>query len=132
MPLQLDIVTPQERIFSETVDAVTLPTANGEAGLLPGHAAMVSALGAGVLSYTRGGDTQRLVISGGFVEVNQDRVSVLAETAERAADIDAERARLELQEAQAELNAWTGGELAAFDAAKTKLERAQARLLLTK
>jgi F-type H+-transporting ATPase subunit epsilon len=132
MPLQLDIVTPQKPVFSEAVDAVTLPTANGEAGLLPGHAALVSALGAGILTYTRGGETQRLVISGGFVEVNQDRVSVLAEVAEKASDIDAERARLELQEAQSELAAWTGGDTAVFEAAKTKLDRAQARLQLTK
>ncbi len=131
MPLQLDIVTPQAPVFSEAVDSVTLPTVNGEAGLLPGHAALVSALGAGILSYTRGGETQRLMVSGGFVEVNQDRVSVLAEIAETAGDIDAERARLELQEAQAELTALTSGDTDAFDAAKTKLERAQARLQLT-
>ena len=131
MPLQLDIVTPQAPVFSETVDTVTLATANGEVGLLPGHAAMVSALGAGLLSYTRGGETQRLVISGGFVEINHDRVSVLAEVAEKAADIDAERARLELQEAQAELTALTSGSPDAFDAAKAKLDRAQARLQLT-
>jgi F-type H+-transporting ATPase subunit epsilon len=131
MPLQLDIVTPQAPVFSEPVDAVTLPTANGETGILPGHAALVSALGAGVLSYTRGGETQRMVVSGGFVEINQDQVSVLAEVAENAADIDADAARAELQEAQAALNAWTGGDQDAFDTAKTKLDRAQARLQLT-
>ena len=131
MPLQLDILTPQASTLSETVDGVTLPSANGEIGILPGHAALISALGAGVLAYTRGSETQRLVISGGFVEVKQDRVSVLAEVAEKAADIDAEKARAELQEAQAELASWSGGDEETFTAAQTKLERAQARLQLT-
>ena len=131
MPLQLDILTPQASTLSETVDGVTLPSANGEIGILPGHAALISALGAGVLAYTRGSETQRLVISGGFVEVKQDRVSVLAEVAEKAADIDAEKARAELQEAQAELASWSGGDEDTFMAAQNKLERAQARLQLT-
>ena len=130
MPLHLDIVTPQSPVFSEAVDAVTLPTARGEVGLLPGHAALVSALGSGVLSYTRGADTQRLVISGGFVEVNNDRVSVLAEIAEKASDIDAEKVRAELQAANSELAALTSGDQEAFDAAQAKIERAQARLQL--
>ena len=130
MPLHLDIVTPQSPVFSEAVDAVTLPTARGEVGLLPGHAALVSALGSGVLSYTRGADTQRLVISGGFVEVNNDRVSVLAEIAEKASDIDADKVRAELQAANSELAALTGGDTDAFDAAQAKIERAQARLQL--
>ena len=131
MPLQLDILTPQASTLSETVDGVTLPSANGEIGILPGHAALISALGAGVLAYTRGSETQRLVISGGFVEVKQDRVSVLAEVAEKAADVDAEKARAELQEAQSELASWSGGDEETFTAAQTKLERAQARLQIT-
>ncbi len=131
MPLQLDILTPQASTLSETVDGVTLPSANGEIGILPGHAALISALGAGVLAYTRGGETQRLVISGGFVEVKQDRVSVLAEVAEKAADVDADKARAELQEAQSELASWSGGDEETFTAAQTKLERAQARLQIT-
>ncbi len=131
MPLQLDILTPQASTLSETVDGVTLPSANGEIGILPGHAALISALGAGVLAYTRGGETQRLVISGGFVEVKQDRVSVLAEVAEKAADVDVDKARAELLEAQSELASWSGGDEETFTAAQTKLERAQARLQIT-
>ena len=80
--IQLEVVTPERRVLSEMVDGVQVPGLNGELGILPGHVPLISQLQTGVLSYTQGGQVQRLHVSGGFVEVNADRVSVLAEVAE--------------------------------------------------
>ncbi len=77
MALQLDVITPERRLVSEAVDSVTVPGAAGELGILPGHTPLISQLSSGVLSYTQGQTTRRLLVSGGFVEVNADRVSVL-------------------------------------------------------
>lgn len=79
--LQLDVITPEGRLLSEAVDSVTLPGLGGELGILPGHTPLISQLQTGVLSYAQGGTTRRLLVSGGFVEVNADRVSVLADQA---------------------------------------------------
>jgi F-type H+-transporting ATPase subunit epsilon len=89
--LQLDITTPERGVLSEAVDAVTLPGLSGEIGILPGHTPLISQLQTGVLSYTQGTTTRRLHVSGGFVEVSDDRVAVLAELAERPEEIDAAR-----------------------------------------
>jgi ATP synthase F1 epsilon subunit len=78
------------------------------AGILPGHTPLISQLKTGVLSYTQGGTTRRLLVSGGFVEVNEDRVSVLADFAEFPEEVDAARARLERDEAEKQLGAFTG------------------------
>ncbi len=129
MPLQLDVITPERRLLSEQVDAATVPGLGGELGILPGHTPLISQLKTGVLSYTRGGETRRLLVSGGFVEVNDDRVSVLADFAEFPEEIDAARARLERDEAERRLAAFTGSpeELAE---AQAQLDRADARLQL--
>jgi F-type H+-transporting ATPase subunit epsilon len=129
MPLQLDVITPERRLLSEEVDAATVPGLGGELGILPGHTPLISQLKTGVLSYTRGGETRRLLVSGGFVEVNEDRVSVLADFAEFPEEVDAARARLERDEAERRLAAFTGSpeELAE---ASAQLERAGARLQL--
>ena len=108
MALQLDVITPERRLLSETVDAVTVPGLGGELGILPGHTPLISQLQTGVLSYTQGGTTRRLLVSGGFVEVNDDRVSVLADLAEFPEEMDAARARTEREEAERRLGAFTG------------------------
>ncbi|HEX8734052.1 MAG TPA: ATP synthase F1 subunit epsilon, partial [Pyrinomonadaceae bacterium] len=110
-------------------DAVTVPGANGEIGILPNHAPLISALKPGILAYTRGGATERLVVSGGFIEVSTDKVSVLADVAETAGEIDADAARAEYAATEKTLGAWSGSE-ADFEVEKEKLERAQARLQL--
>ncbi len=74
--LNLEIVTPEKKVFSETVDAVTVPTASGEVGILENHAPLISALKAGILSYSKAGATERMMIAGGFLEVSQNNVSV--------------------------------------------------------
>lgn len=127
--LKLEIVTPEKKVFDETVDAVTVPTATGEVGILPNHAPLISSLKPGILSYTNKGANERMVISGGFIEVNSNKVSILADVAEKADEIDAEAARLEREEAEKILGSWNGTE-EEFETEREKLERAQARLQL--
>lgn len=127
--IQLDVVTPERRVLSEAVDMVTVPGLAGELGILPGHTPLISQLQTGVLSYTVGGRTQQLHVSGGFIEVNDDHVSVLAEVAERPEEIDAARAKLAREHVEKELNAWTGTE-EDFEKARAKLERSMVRIQL--
>ena len=127
--IQLEVVTPERRLLSEAVDSVTVPGMNGELGILPGHTPLISQLQTGVLSYSKGGATERLHVSGGFVEVNADRVSVLAEIAERPEEIDAARARLAREHAEKTLSAFTGTE-EDFEVARARLERSVVRLQL--
>ena len=129
MPLQLDVITPERRLLSEQVDAVTVPGLGGELGILPGHTPLISQLQTGVLSYTQGPTARRMMISGGFVEVSDDRVSVLADLAEFPEEVDAARARAEREEAERLLGGFSGSpeELAEL---RTRLDRAGARLQL--
>lgn len=127
--LKLEIVTPEKKVVDETVDSVTIPTTNGEIGILQNHAPLISALKSGVLSYTKGGAAERMVVSGGFVEVGVNTVSVLADVAETAAEINVDAARSEREQLEKALGAWNGTQ-ADFDIEKEKLERAQARLQL--
>ena len=127
--LNLEIVTPEKKVLSEAVDSVTIPTASGEVGILQNHAPLISSLKAGVLAYTKAGATERMVVSGGFVEVSQNNVSILADVAETADEIDVEKARAELGEMQKELGA-AKGSLDETEAERERLETAQARLAL--
>ena len=127
--LQLEVVTPERRVLSEYVNAVNVPGRNGELGILPGHAALISELKTGVLAYTQDGSTFQLHVSGGFVEVKADRVSVLAEIAERPDEIDVTRARAAKEQAEKVLNAASGDE-ADFQKAQAELERSTVRLQL--
>jgi F-type H+-transporting ATPase subunit epsilon len=127
--LKLEVVTPERRVLSEPVNSVTVPGRNGEMQILPGHAALISELKTGVLAYSQDGATHQLHVSGGFVEVNDDRVSVLAEIAERPEEIDAARARLAREHTEKQLSAWSGTE-EDFEKARVKLERSMVRLQL--
>ena len=127
--LKLEVVTPERRLLSESVNSVTVPGRNGEMQILPGHAALISELKTGVLAYNQEGTTHQLHVSGGFVEVNDDRVSVLAEIAERPEEIDAARARLARDHTEKQLSAWSGTE-EDFEKARVKLERSMVRLQL--
>src|SRR3954471_20024643 len=98
--LKLEIVTPEKRVLDAEVDSVTVPTASGEAGILPHHAPLVSALKPGVLAYSVKGSTDRIAVSGGFVEVNNDKVAVLVDVAETAAEIDAATAKNDRESAE--------------------------------
>jgi F-type H+-transporting ATPase subunit epsilon len=127
--IKLDIVTPEKKVLSETVDSVTVPTLAGEVGILPNHAPLISALKPGILSINKGGAVQKMVISGGFVEVGANTVSVLAEVAETADEIDAEQARADAAEAEKVLAA-SKDAIEDTEAEQEKLGRAQARLQL--
>ena len=127
--LQLEVVTPERRVLAEAVNSVTVPGRNGDMQILPGHAALISELQTGVLAYNHGGTTQQLHVSGGFIEVNNDKVSVLAEIAERPEEIDAARARLAREHTEKQLSSWSGSE-EDFEKAQVKLERSLVRLQL--
>jgi F-type H+-transporting ATPase subunit epsilon len=130
MALQLDVITPERRLLSEQADSVTVPGLGGELGILPGHTPLISALQTGVLSYVQGGTTRRLLVSGGFVEVNNDRVSVLADLAEFPEEVDAARARAEREEAERQLGGFTGTPEELADV-RARLDRATTRLQLS-
>ncbi len=92
MPLRLEIVTGERMVFSDDVDMVIAPGIDGELGILPKHTPMLTALGIGELRAKKGGDELSFAIGGGFMQVYKDRVIVLADTAERAEEIDIARA----------------------------------------
>jgi F-type H+-transporting ATPase subunit epsilon len=127
--LQLEVVTPERRVLAEPVDMVTLPGLSGELGILPGHTPLISQLKTGVLSYSKDGRSSQLHVSGGFLEIRDDHVSVLAEIAERPEEIDAARARLAREHVEKQLNSWSGTE-EDFEKARVKLERSMVRLQL--
>lgn len=93
MPIQLEIVTPERLAYSDMVDSVQLPGSEGELGVLPHHAPLVSLLGIGELRIRKGGAEESFAIVGGFLQVLPDKVVVLAETADMASEIDLERAQ---------------------------------------
>ena len=127
--LQLEVVTPERRVLAEAVNSVTVPGRAGEMQILPGHAALIAELKTGVLTYNQSGATSQLHVSGGFIEVSNDRVSVLAEIAERPDEIDAARARLAREHTEKQLSAWSGSE-EDFEKARAKLERSMVRIQL--
>ena len=105
MPIQLEIVTPEQRIYSGSVESVKVPGSEGSFGVLPRHVPMLAGVAVGVIFFKEAsaGD-QYASTSGGFVEVDGQSVTVLAETAELAGHIDADRARAARQRAEDRLN----------------------------
>ena len=89
----MEIVTPERMLFSDEVAFAVFPATEGEIGVLPHHASLISSLAAGNLKMEVKGKTEHLAISGGMLEVLQNKVSVLAETVEFAAEIDVDRAK---------------------------------------
>ncbi len=98
--LRLEMVTPYKKVLSEDVDEVTAPGAIGEFGILPGHTPMLTTLKIGEMTYRQGGQTFHVAVNWGYVEVEDDKVTVLVETAEPADDIDLERAKAALGRAE--------------------------------
>src|ERR1044071_2848505 len=97
--IELEIATPERQLVREEVSEVQLPGKNGYLGILPGHAALLSQLGTGSLTYVVAGRKRCLGVHGGFVEISDDHVRVLANIAERAEEIDVEKARAQLAQA---------------------------------
>jgi F-type H+-transporting ATPase subunit epsilon len=91
--LHLQVVTPDKRLVDEDVEQVQMPGRNGYLGILPQHAPLLTELGPGEVSYTQGGKTSYLAVSWGFAEVLPDKVTILADSAERPEDIDVKRAQ---------------------------------------
>lgn len=123
--LTLEVVTPERAVVHESVVEVSLPGREGYLGILPGHTPLLTELATGALSYRQGSQTRRLAVSGGFAEVLPDRVIVLADSAERAEEIDAARARAALAAAEKSLAAAGGTD---WQAAQQALTRARTRL----
>jgi F-type H+-transporting ATPase subunit epsilon len=128
--IELTIVTPERQLLRASVVEVTLPGADGCLGILPGHAPLITELGVGELAYRGAGETSPspvvLAVVRGFAEVLQDRVSVLAETAERAEEIDLARAEAALKRAEKRLA--SGDASVDWDRASVALQRALIRI----
>jgi len=124
--IRLEIVTPSMRLVSEVVDEVILPGSLGYLGVRPGHAPLLTSLGIGRITYRRAAGRGELALAGGFAEVLPDRVTVLADIAERAETIDRDRAEKARDRALKRLR---GGERDTdFERAQVALEKALIRL----
>ena len=125
--LELEVATPERELVREEATEVQVPGKGGYMGILPGHAPLLGLLGIGTLSYLSGGKRRYFAVHGGFVEVVDNHVRVLADVAERQEEIDVQRAKAALQRAQEEsINPALGVEPAA---ALEAIQRAQARLV---
>jgi F-type H+-transporting ATPase subunit epsilon len=123
--IELEVATPDRLLVKDQVSEVSIPGAKGYLGVLPEHAPLLSELGSGLLTYTIGGKSHSVVVSGGWAEVLPDRVRVLASVAERPDEIDLKRAQEALDRAERRLK--ENGE---WDIARAlrAAERARARL----
>ncbi len=125
--LHLELVTPYKKILSEEVDMITASGSLGEFGVLPGHASFLTSLKIGELTYVKDGTAYHLALDWGYFEVADDRVTILVETAERADEIDLERARAALGRAEEALRILTR-EDKDFIAQEAALQRALVRM----
>lgn len=110
MPLKLEIVTPEAKVYSEDVDMVTLPGVDGELGIYPGHVPLLTQVHAGELAVRRGGELLHLAVGEGFVEVSGQRVAVMTDMAIKAEDIDEAQAEQARKRAEARLQEKLSGE----------------------
>lgn len=124
----LDIVTPERKVYSEKVEMVITRAADGDIGILPQHAPLVSPLTITVVRAIQEDREERITISGGFLEVRPDKVTILAETAELSGDIDIVRAKSALKRAEERINDGEGD----LARAELALKRAENRLEVTK
>jgi F-type H+-transporting ATPase subunit epsilon len=116
MTLRLDVVTAERQVYSEDVDLVVAPGVDGEMAILPGHAPLMTTLQPGELLIRRGDEETPLLVTGGFLEIRPERVTVLADAAERVEEIDAERA----EEAKRRAEERLGEKLSATDMARAE------------
>jgi F-type H+-transporting ATPase subunit epsilon len=127
MPLHLEVITPERKVYEDDVDMVVAPATDGYVGILPHHAPLFTTLGPGEFKVKRGGVEEVLAVFGGFMDVRADRVVVLTDAAEPAEEIDANRAQEARDRAQQVLAA---GPASAADEqrARAELQRALVRL----
>jgi F-type H+-transporting ATPase subunit epsilon len=124
--LQLEIVTPERLVEKDTVSEVQIPGKDGYLGILPGHAPLITELGVGEIKYRGDGMEYRLAVASGFAEVLPNKVTILAETAERASEIDLNRAREAKKKAEEHLR--IADEEVETDKALNELARAETRI----
>ena len=127
MPIQLEIVTPERLVYEDEVDSVNVPGIEGELGILPHHAPLLSILGFGELCIRKGGAEESFAIVGGFVQVRPDKVVVMAETADLAGEIDLAKAEEARREAERALESGYS-EGADLSAARAALQTALMRI----
>ena len=130
--MQLSVVTPSGAKVDTVVTQVTVPGEVGDMGILPGHRALLSSLGIGVLTYTVKGQVAYLAVNGGYVEVDDDGVIVVTETAETPEEIDIERAKSALARSQSEANALDADAGAEIDRVAASIRRAENRIEVAK
>lgn len=123
---QLEIVTPEKMVVRDNAEEAQIPATNGYIGILPGHAPLITELGAGEISYRSGGQVHRFATAWGFAEVLPDKVTVLAETVEPANEIDVARARQDLTKAEDALKQAQSEEEVTKDLGKVR--RAEVRI----
>ncbi len=124
--IELRVVTPERPVVSERTTAVSLPGKDGRLGILPGHAPLISELANGVLFYDHGGQTKYMAVLEGFAEVLPGRVTVLAQAAEMAKDIDVQQAERDKQQAEEQLRQHPSDEQT--EPQQTALQRSLARI----
>jgi F-type H+-transporting ATPase subunit epsilon len=129
---QLEIVTPEKKVVDAAAEEVQIPGKNGYLGVLPGHAPLITELAVGEISYRAGAEEQKLAVAWGFAEVLPDKVTILAETAERPNEIDVARARKAKERAEklltsGDTNVDVERALAAEKKAETRLEVAEGK-----
>jgi F-type H+-transporting ATPase subunit epsilon len=125
--LTLELATPTRMVVAETVDEVVVPGSEGYFGVLPGHAPLLATLGIGELTYRMGRDERHVAVAGGFAEVRNDKVIVLADTAELPQEIDRARAERARERAEQRLGGRTQEEID-YTRAAAALARALTRL----
>jgi len=123
---QLEIVTPEKKVVETPAAEIQIPGKNGYLGILPGHAPLITELAVGEIKYRDGGEEQRLAVAWGFAEVLPDKVTILAETAERPSEIDVERARKAKERAEKRLS--SGDTDVDVERALNALHKAETRL----
>ena len=129
MPTLLEIVSPDKLLLSQPVDMAVIPAAEGEMGVLPGHAPMIVLLRGGTITLHEGGKpTARLFVSGGFAEITAERCTVLADEAVPVAEVSRTAAEQRLAAARATLTAADRMDIPAIDAAMSRVQSAEAML----
>jgi F-type H+-transporting ATPase subunit epsilon len=123
---KLEIVTPEKRVVDTAAEEVQIPGKNGYLGVLPGHAPLITELAVGEITYRENATEQKLAVAWGFAEVLPNKVTILAETAERPSEIDVERARKAKERAEQRLT--SGDPNVDVERALDALHRAEARL----
>ena len=123
---QLEIVTPEKKVVQAKAEEIQIPGSNGYLGIMPGHAPLITELAVGEITFRENANQQRLAVAWGFAEVLPDKVTILAESAERPSEIDVERARKAKERAEQRLA--SGDTTVDVERALDALARAQARL----